>query len=216
MKLVNIRDSKSRGSNPLRVRVPPQALSVKENEAYLIGLALGDGNLSNPNGRAVRLRITCDKNYPNLINEVLKVMQLRFPANKVGMVDRKGCVDVYVYSNELPSILGWRWDGGPKDVQGVKVPNWIKSRPQFVRACLRGLFQTDGCAYQDRGYTMLNFVNTCQDLAEDVIDLIERLGYKPNLQILQPSQNKMRQTKYTIRVSKNAEHFIKEIGYWKA
>jgi len=36
----------------------------KKLHAYIVGLALGDGNLSNPNGRAVRLRITCDKKYP--------------------------------------------------------------------------------------------------------------------------------------------------------
>ena len=35
-------------------------------QAYVIGLALGDGNLSNPNGKATRLRITCDKKYPFL------------------------------------------------------------------------------------------------------------------------------------------------------
>lgn len=33
----------------------------KRNLAYVIGIAFGDGNLSNPNGRAVRLRVSCDK-----------------------------------------------------------------------------------------------------------------------------------------------------------
>jgi hypothetical protein len=41
-------------------------------QAYIIGVALGDGDLSNPNGRAVRLRITCDKKYPRLIEHVAK------------------------------------------------------------------------------------------------------------------------------------------------
>ena len=43
---------------------------VKNNLAYIIGIALGDGNLSNPNKRAVRLRITCDTGYPGLIENI--------------------------------------------------------------------------------------------------------------------------------------------------
>lgn len=44
--------------------------SDKSLQAYVIGLAIGDGNLSNPNGRAVRLRITCDKKYPILLRKI--------------------------------------------------------------------------------------------------------------------------------------------------
>jgi hypothetical protein len=50
--------------------VSGRALSLhpdSELHAYVLGLAIGDGNLSNPNGRAVRLRITCDTKYPILI-----------------------------------------------------------------------------------------------------------------------------------------------------
>lgn len=38
-----------------------------ELHAYVIGVAIGDGNLSNPNGRAVRLRVTWDTKYPALL-----------------------------------------------------------------------------------------------------------------------------------------------------
>lgn len=36
---------------------------INTNTAYIIGVAIGDGNLSNSNGRAVRLRVTCDNKY---------------------------------------------------------------------------------------------------------------------------------------------------------
>jgi hypothetical protein len=42
----------------------------RQLQAYVIGLAIGGGNLSNPNGRAVRLRITCDTKYPALIARI--------------------------------------------------------------------------------------------------------------------------------------------------
>jgi hypothetical protein len=39
-------------------------MNTKSYLAYLKEIALGDGNISNPNGRAFRMRITCDLKYP--------------------------------------------------------------------------------------------------------------------------------------------------------
>ena len=65
-------------------RTPP--LNQDKNlQAYIIGLAIGDGNLSNPNGRAVRLRITCDNKYPGLIDRIARSLQKLLPKNKVGL-----------------------------------------------------------------------------------------------------------------------------------
>jgi hypothetical protein len=47
-------------------------------QTYVIGLAIGDGNLSNPNGRAVRLRIACDTKFPALILGVEELQARRF------------------------------------------------------------------------------------------------------------------------------------------
>ena len=54
------------------MRFGPRTASLNPDpvlRAYVIGLAIGDGGLSNPNGRAVRLRITCDIKYPLLIEK---------------------------------------------------------------------------------------------------------------------------------------------------
>jgi len=63
--------------------------------AYVVGVALGDGNLSNPNGRATRLRITCDAKYPRLARKIAR------------------------------SLLGWRVGHRSKIAQRVTVPSWI-------------------------------------------------------------------------------------------
>ena len=180
--------------------------------AYLIGLALGDGNLSNPNGRAVRLRISCDKKYPELISVVSETIKNVFPNNKDGRINRTGCIDVYVYSNHLEKLLGWQWHQGPKDKQCVGVPPWIKKDICLTKECLRGFIQTDGCIYNDRSYVMVNFVNTSPRLATDVFQMIKRLGYKPNLQKMHQANGKI---KHTIRLTSKSEDFIKEINLWK-
>jgi hypothetical protein len=175
-------------------------------------VALGDGNLSNPNGRAVRLRITCDKKYPRLISHIRNSLQSLLPENKISIVDRIGCVDIGVYSNRLPELIGYPWDGGPKIVQDVGVQSWIKNEPLFTKECLRGLFQTDGCIYEDRGYLMVNFTSAGERLAKDVFRMMERLEYYPRMQKI---YQKNIYRRYTIRLSKNVESFIKEIGLWK-
>src|SRR5258708_4597734 len=123
------------------------------NTAYVIGVAIGDGNLSNPNGRAVRLRITCDNKYPKLQTRILESLKELLPENKVSEYNRKkNCTDIYCYSNKLEDILGWKALSGPKYKQRVRVPSWIFNNPEWIKRCLRGLIETDGCVYVDRKY----------------------------------------------------------------
>lgn len=185
--------------------------SNKKLQSYIIGVALGDGNLSNPNGRAIRLRITCDKKYPLLIKHITNCLLSLLPKNKIAIVDRKNCIDISSYSNNWQKLL-WRWDRGSKDKQNVAVPNWIKKDKNFTKECLRGLLQTDGSIYYDRNYLMINFVNTASNLSSDVFEMIKNLGHAPNLQKLKQKNGKI---KYTVRIAKNTQKFIKKIGYWK-
>lgn len=182
----------------------------KKLQAYIIGVALGDGNLSNPNGRALRLRITCDNKYPKLKDEIKSSLQLLFPDNKVSETLRAdSCTDVYCYSNNLKEILGW--NSGSKLSQNVRIPGWITKDSLCAKECLRGLFQTDGSMYLDRGYNMVNFTSQIPTLAQSVSELLIDLGYRPNIQ----KRHVGNQTKYTIRISKNTERFIEEINLWK-
>lgn len=184
------------------------------NLAYVIGVAIGDGNLSNPNGRAVRLRITCDKKYPNLRDRILKSIKKARPDNKVSIVNRKdNCVDISCYSNEWEKILGWSHCLGPKHTQEIQAPSWIKEKEAYKRSYLKGLFETDGSIYLDRGYIMVNFVTIIPKLAKEVCGLIKELGFLPTLQIKQYPDG--RRPRYTVRVSKNSSNFIKFINIQK-
>lgn len=92
--------------------------------AYIIGVALGDGNLSCPNGRATRLRITCDTAYPNIIENIFNSLQQIFPQNKVARVVRAdNCIDISVYSNKLNECMPWQVGRGSKHNQRARVPD---------------------------------------------------------------------------------------------
>lgn len=109
--------------------------------------------------------------------------------------------------------MGWTSHQGSKFKQGVSVPTWIKKSKKFSTACLRGLFETDGSVYKDRGYTTVNFVTIIPTLVEDVVQMIRDAGFSPNIQTHKPRKG---EAKYTIRVSKEAAKFVKTIGISKS
>lgn len=184
---------------------------IKENanSAYVVGVALGDGNLSNPNGRATRLRITCDKKYPLLIERIVKSLQKILPENKVSLIDRESCFDVSCYSNQFEDFLGWKVSKGSKEKQNVRVPKWIFKKNLYIKKCLKGLFETDGSIYKDRKYTYANFTTILFDLSEDVVKMTTKLGVQAKRQKSIQYNGKI---KYVVRVSKNCAKFIKLIN----
>jgi DNA-binding transcriptional regulator WhiA len=216
MKLANILDSKSSAAR-LEGSSPSSGTDYNflKYLAYIIGVAIGDGNLSNPNGRSVRLRISCDTKYPEIIKEISSSLKVILPENKVSLVKKKcNCVDISCYSRYWEKWLGWKHNKGPKYEQSIKIPKWIKNNSEYSESCLKGLFQTDGCIYFDRGYIMVNFVTTIQGLDDEVVRMITKLGFKPKLYTLDVRDN-MRHKKYTVRISKNVMNFIKAINLTK-
>ncbi|MEK7163406.1 MAG: LAGLIDADG family homing endonuclease [Patescibacteria group bacterium] len=182
--------------------------------AYVIGVAIGDGNLSNPNGRAVRLRITCDKKYPQLIAKIIKNIQILAPFNKVSIIKRinDNAVDISCYSNDWESILGWLAIGGSKMKQKIKIPKWILRKKLYCKTCICGLIETDGSIYNDREYITVNFVTQIPSLVSAVKYMINALGYTASIQTLMlPNKNK----KFTFRIHKNAKKFIEDVGILK-
>jgi hypothetical protein len=109
-------------------------------------------------------------------------------------------------------LLGWKAKNGPKLIQNVSIPSWIKCNKKYIINCLRGLIETDGCIYKDRGYTMMMFTTVIPALANDVYNLIIFLGFKPHIYRLKEVINKKYGFKqkpiYHIRLSKNVLNFL--------
>jgi len=187
---------------------------TKATLAYIIGAALGDGNLSNPNGRATRLRITCDTKYPGIISDITQAIKILLPDNKVSFIisRKKTYGDISSYSNKWNQWIPWSLGKGSKVEQSVSVPYWIIQDKKYSCACLRGLLQTDGSLYKDRGYLMINFTSIIPKLAEHVRDMILHLGFPAKIYSIRYGA---RHTKYTVRLSKNVQLFIKRIAFSK-
>ncbi len=221
MKSVDIGVSKSPAGNSVRVRVPPAAPIEEERRevlSYIIGVALGDGNLSRPNGRATRLRISCDKKYQEMAADMEAALHILFPKNKVSRVIRvdEESFDISVYSNDLNCFMPWVVGMGTKIEQKVRVPEWIRVNKSYMEHCLRGLIQTDGCIYTDRGYQMINFTSSGRELAEDVYMMLSELGYRPTVHKVSFRNTWL--DRYNIRVARKekAALLIKNLKLYKS
>ena len=76
---------------------------------------------------------------------------------------------------------------GNKIKQGLDIPPWINSRKTWQRACLRGLFDTDGCTYIDhhvingRSYANigLSFTTYSENLYDNYARILRLLMFSP-------------------------------------
>lgn len=173
--------------------------------AYITGIAIGDGNISNPNGRAYRLRITCDIKYPKIIDTVRKNLAEVFPDNKVSSVSRSdNALDISVYSNKINGLFGWYLEKGKKNEQIIKIPSWIETNEDFIKNFIKGIFESDGSIYNDRGYLMANVVSYNKEVVDYTCTRLQDLGFSPK----QYHTKERGRDRYTMRVSKRTQELI--------
>lgn len=112
--------------------------------AYLLGLYLGDGCLSEMQRGVYRLRITLDKKYPGIIDECRRAAALVLP-NKVGVIDRPGCWEVYSDSKHWSCLLP-QHGRGPKHLRPIVLSarQHDIAMTRFPYLLLRGLIHSDG------------------------------------------------------------------------
>ncbi|MEK6832575.1 MAG: hypothetical protein AABY32_00885 [Nanoarchaeota archaeon] len=112
--------------------------------AYVMGLAIGDGNISKLK-RTLRLRLYCDERYKKLIDKWKLSCENVFQ-RRVSISNHHcgKCKIISIHTNAL-STFPWEPNKGHKWKQKVKIPDWIIENEEFLHACMRGLFETDGC-----------------------------------------------------------------------
>jgi len=94
---------------------------------------------------------------------------------------RISSVNVVKFLNEIGLVIG------NKVEQQVSVPAWIFEDDETMRACVRGLMDTDGSVYLHRyksgginyGYVKLCFSNHSPLLLNDMKTMLSALGFSP-------------------------------------
>ncbi|MGW0363493.1 helix-turn-helix domain-containing protein [Streptomyces sp. NPDC002990] len=114
--------------------------------AYLLGLYLGDGHISQySDHRVPSLMITCCDGWPGLISLAEQAVRQVLPFNRVCRVQRTGCQNVKVYSKHLTCLFP-QHGPGKKHERRIVLEGWqqeiVDAHPwEFIR----GLIHSDGC-----------------------------------------------------------------------
>jgi len=184
--------------------------------AELIGIILGDGNLhSYKKGKKVgsyMLRIAGDKNndFNYLTKYVSGLIEDLFGIKPKIEMRKTNEMLIIVHSKEVVEFLiKMGLKSGDKIKNMVTIPSWIFSNDEYLKVCVRGLIDTDGCVYALKPHYpnlyQISFKNYNSALLKDTRKAFIQLGY-PISNISKKIQIYLSQQKY---ISK----FYKEIGF---
>lgn len=202
---------KSQGS--LKIIKEPRK---SEELAELIGIILGDGNIHRfIKGRKVRsymVWIAGDKryDYDYLTKYVKKLIEDLFNI-KAKIEERKSNeILIIVHSKQVVDyLIKLGLKAGDKIRNNISIPKWIFKNKKYLKACIRGLIDTDGCIYTLKpnypNLYQLSFKNYNYKLLEDTRKAFIELGY-PISRISSNIQIYLSQQKYIRK-------FYKEIGF---
>ncbi|MGW1815744.1 helix-turn-helix domain-containing protein [Streptomyces sp. NPDC002125] len=157
--------------------------------AYLLGLYLGDGHVSQySQHRVPNLMITLDDTWPGIQNEAEAAIHRVFPGNATCRVRKPGCHNIKVYSKHLLCLFP-QHGPGKKHERAIMLEAWqqrtVDASPwEFVR----GLIHSDGCRVLNwttrlvggerkrYEYPRYWFTNVSDDIRQLYTDTLDKLG----------------------------------------
>ena len=153
------------------ISVKPKLLVKNPSEelAEFVGIMLGDGNI-NPSYRdkktkkyryqyAIRIcgHKTNDREY---LLDYVKPLAYKLFKIKFNIYEHSSKEALYLAisdKNFYFTLEHWGLIPGNKKLNNVKIPTWIFSRKKYIRACIRGLIDTDGSVVATKRYNF-NFI----------------------------------------------------------
>lgn len=167
-----------------KISIPKRSSSLAE----FFGIMLGDGGLSEYQTR-ITLNIESDADYiiyvqaliHKLFKEKSSIIRSKTKATAI-CVSRKRLTK-FLVKNGLCI--------GDKVRVQIDIPDWIKENQNFLRLCIRGLYDTDGGVYFEKhrykdkeySYIRLSFVNASKPLLESVFKALQDFGIPSRLNI---------------------------------
>ncbi|MBU0759252.1 MAG: hypothetical protein KKA34_02680 [Candidatus Omnitrophica bacterium] len=146
-----------------------------------IGIVLGDGSI-NMNQVKITLNSKTDKKYAVYVRKIIKRL---FSLNPHLRETEKNTLEIVIYSRNLVDFLiKYGLKAGDKVFNQIDAPKWIFYNKGLIKACLRGLIDTDGGVYfhnhKTKGIRCRNiglcFTNHSSPLLNSVYRMLLDLG----------------------------------------
>lgn len=114
--------------------------------AEFVGIMLGDGGISH-NQVSITLGYSTDKEYVPYIIQLLKKVLDVIPSVHERLTEN--VVVIRISGKNLVTILlSLGLVQGNKVKQNFDIPLWILKEKGYIRACIRGMIDTDGCVHR--------------------------------------------------------------------
>ncbi len=178
------------------------------NFAELIGITLGDGSVGNY-PRCQYLRIYFNPKQRQYIDYVTSLLIRHFKKSPYELFRKDaGVTFLEISLKNMDKHLGI--PAGSKIRNKVKIPGWIWEKPYYLKRCLRGLFDTDGCVYITGGkYKIVDYSSHNINMLEDIYNALVILGFHPYARRTSIELGRMTEVKNFFRVikPKNDNHY---------
>lgn len=223
IKLTELANKKIEYSYKEKEAFKPQ---LKKNEplAELIGIILGDGGLYKSTYRVqISFNGIDDIKYVYYVKKLLtrlfhispKEYWEKNSENANGT--EKGMILYYYRKKIFCELISHGIISGNKMKNQISVPNWIKKNQKYTIACIRGLFDTDGCLhlYIKRPSLRIEFSNASLPLIKDFYDMCISLGIKAQPTFIKRKwrSKKNHRITYTYKVVITAKSHISKFLY---
>lgn len=193
---------------------------IKETEksellAELLGIILGDGHIERRiKGKArnynvkIAGHIKNDREY--LSNHVSKIIEILYNERPVVRDDPNyGVMWIILHGREVvQDLISKGLGSGKKKRNNQGIPNWIKDNEVYLKACLRGLIDTDGSVHRiskENKNLRICFTSYIPNLLKDTRESFIQLGYSPSKII--------REKQFFITRKDNVERYKKDIQF---
>lgn len=185
--------------------------------AEFIGIMLGDGNIWNNT-----IRVIQDKREKEYIEFVSSLFYHIFKINfRLFIYKKENVSNLHkTYEDLVEILLKYGLKRGKKKISNVGIPDWIFEDKEYLKACLRGLVDTDGCVYfckrEKRGY--IKFTNKSTKLLEDFkkgckrfnINFVKGGEYNTNL------YKKIEVERFINTIGFSNNKHIQRMGHWSS
>jgi len=160
------------------INVPNESCLLAE----FIGIMIGDGSITKYQA-SIALNIETDIEYSVYVGSLICELFGIIPTYQ--RREESGCMVIVVSSIELTDLLiSFGLPMGDKLKAGLDIPDWIRLDLNYSKACLRGIFDTDGSIFQEihkfgtkqYAYPRMAFVSYSEPLRETIFEKLCEIG----------------------------------------
>lgn len=203
----------SRGVSIKQIRIPKR----DERLAEFIGIVLGDGNITcyirGKKVRVYQVNIAGDKRWDKDYHLIYirRLCKELFDIESKEKLSKTQNARHLILSSKI--LVNFLLENGLKPGDKIRnqstMPKWIWKKKKNLRACIRGLIDTDGSIHrmsnQDPNLLRISFKNHDATLLNDTREAFIKLGFHPSKIILGKN--------FCLSRQKEITKYLKEIGF---